>query len=270
MNIFRSTLLIIVALLAFINSTIAADDIFCVRDVDVYSESDTLDNAKREAVNKGTEEAFRLLLARLLPQETMWKVSTLKKNNAYDSVSEMKATFERMTSSSYMGKIDFCFNPQKIKTILNRMGIYYTASFSPQYLIIPILIDSKSVSIWENDEWFSAWEGMPESIGLSKFSYLLGDLQDEALIDPVSYTKQDYKNLNKILKRYGAQEAYVVIVESDKLQYKITLQNVSKDGKKYDMLIPANPAMNNEAFFKDMNTQILLKIDSIYKCFDSF
>lgn len=269
MNICRSTLLIIIVLVAFINSTFAAENIFCVPNVDVYSESDTLDNAKREAVNKGIESSFKMLLARLLPQETLWKVSSLKKNNAYDSLSEMNATFERMTSSSYMAKIDFCFNPKKVKTILNRMGIYYTDSYSPQYLIIPILIDGKSVSIWENDEWFSAWESMPAQLGLTRFSYILGDLVDETLIDPAAYAKKDYKNLSKVLSRYNAQEAYIIVADSSKARYNITIQNVSKDGKKYEMSVPVQPEINNEAFFKEMSTQILLKIDSIYKCFDS-
>jgi len=205
----------------------------------------------------------------LLPQETLWKVGTLNKNNAYDSFSEMNATFERMTSSSYMAKIDFCFNHEKIKTILNRMGIYYTESYSPRYLIIPILIDGKSISIWQNDEWFSAWESMPEKLGLTKFSYLSGDLIDEHMIDTASYTKKDYKNLGKILSRYNAAEAYLVIVELTKGQYNIKIQNISKDSKIYNMSLQSKPEINNEDFFKEMCKQILFKIDSIYKCFDS-
>ena len=61
----KQALYIFILLIASASAPIcafASDDPFVVEGVEVYAESDTLDNAKRDAVNKGTVEAFDTLL----------------------------------------------------------------------------------------------------------------------------------------------------------------------------------------------------------------
>lgn len=262
--------ILIILVISFLsNYAIAEENLFLVKDIDVYNESDTLDNARIDAVNNGTKRAFGILLDRLLPAENIWKVYNIPSNSAYDTLQDSYVTFERMTSDSYRAKIDFQFEPKKVKRILNRMGIYYTESYSPPYLLIPILIEDGKYYIWQKDEWFTAWEAMPERVGLAQFRFLLGDLLDEGTIDPKLFAQYKFKGLNALLKRYDAKEVYLIIVKNLGETYEAKIERIAPDSKPYNMTFDAKPQLNQEEFFHDMAATVLSKIDSIYKCFDT-
>lgn len=245
------------------------DNIFFVENVNVYAESDTLDNAKREAMNAGTYKAFRTLLERLLPMENYWKIDNIEQSKAFDSMKSVNTTFERMTSSSYRATVDFMFDEKRIKGLLNRMGIYYIDSYSPQTLLIPILFDGKRYDIWENESWSEAWGEMPIKFGLMRLNYTIGDLSDTELVDPAKIFTSKFSDNSAVMKHYQSEEMILVLAKQEKSKLNVSVRFLtSTSDKTKQMYFAIKSNINEQEFYKEVATEILQAADSFYKRYD--
>lgn len=247
------------------------DNVFLVENVNIYAESDDLDNAKREAMNNGTKAALRSLLERLLPMENYWKIDNIDISNAADTVKSTQIIFERMTSTSYRATIDFVFDEKLVKRILNRLGIYYIDQYSPQTLVIPVLHDGKSYDIWENTAWYEAWGEMPVRLGLMRFNYTIGDLTDTQLLNPQKIFTSKLGDNDAILKKYESEDLVLVLASTEKTKLNVSIRFITKEKDKTKQLsFPINSSVNEQEFYKTIAMQILEASDSFYKRYDDF
>jgi hypothetical protein len=261
----------ILILLLYITPALASDDPYLVENVEIYAESDSLDNAKRDAVNKGTIEAFDTLLKRLMPSSMHWKIDNIKKDQIFDLVKETKVVKERMTSKSYMATINLTFNNEGIKTILNRIGANYAEEYALTTLVIPILQKDEAYVVWGDNDWAKAWGEMPISLGLSKFSYAMGDLEDEADIDPLQVMKEPITKYKRIMQRYEADQIMFILAKELNTALDIKLRVVSLDD---DVTLHALQKVSKDSttmnLYKNVAQSLLTKVDDYYKGVNPF
>lgn len=246
------------------------DDVFFVNDVDIYAESDNLENAKNEAYNSGTKQAFSKLMERMLPKEQWWKVNDITKQKAHLALKETYVIHERMTSHSYRGKIAFQFNEVEVKKILQRAGTFYYDKYSVPHLLIPVIKKENDFLIWQDTNWNSAWDDRPSRIGLFSYVYLMDDINDVDLLKkPDSFLQMRLYKFVPILERYGAEGIVLVIGETIEDKLKLTIRIASRNSDtirtfSYDR----DPNIDDEEFYKNVASDALQKIDSIYKGYD--
>ncbi len=244
---------------------------FDVDGVEIYAESDSLDNARREAVNKGTQEAFVILLKRLIPSSMHWKIDNIKRDQIFDLVSDTKVIKERMTSKTYMATISVSFKPEEIRNILNKIGANYAGEYALSALVIPILNIDGNYQIWGDNEWAKAWGQMPLVIGLSKYSFAMGDLEDDADIDQLQVMKEPFSHYKKILEKYHADQIIFVMTKELNTAFDTSVRIVSQDD---DVTLHSMQKFNSKTgdadLYKNFALNILTKIDDYYKGVNPF
>jgi hypothetical protein len=270
----KQALYIFILLIASASAPIcafASDDPFVVEGVEVYAESDTLDNAKRDAVNKGTVEAFDTLLKRLMPSSMHWKIDNVKKDQVFDLVKETKVIKERMTSKTYMATISITFANDGIKNILNRMGANYAEEYAISTLVIPILQVEEEYYIWGDNDWAKAWGQMPISLGLSKFSYAMGDLEDDADVDQLQVMKEPITHYKRLLHKYNADQIMFIMVKELNTAFDVKIRIISLDDDvTLHSLQKISGKQDKPELYKNLGMNLLTKVDDYYKGINPF
>ncbi len=244
---------------------------FDVDGVEVYAESDSLDNARRDAVNKGTEEAFETLLKRLMPSSMHWKIENIKRDQIFDLVKETKVVKERMTSKTYMATVNISFKAEDIKNILNRLGANYASEYALSTLVIPILQIENEYYIWGDNDWAKAWGQMPINLGLSKFSYSMGDLEDDAEIDQLQVMKEPISKYKRLLEKYKADQILFISAKELNTAFDVYLRLISLDD---DVTLHSLQKIDNKqdkaTLYKNLATNLLTKVDDYFKGVNPF
>jgi len=262
---------ICILLVLYTSFAYASDNPFRVDRVEVYSESDSLDNATREAVNLGVHNAFVDMLKRLMPSSMLWKINNINKAEIYDLVDDRIVETERMTSTSYMATISFIFNERKVKNILNRLGAHYADEFTDRKLIIPILkVDGKTY-LWGKDDWMKAWSSMPTEVGLSRYAFALGDLEDITSINLNEIEDSTYDEYFSILEKYRSQEVVFIIANKrdDLIDMKLRILS-AEDEENFSTVEEMSNISNDFLDYKKVAHNVLAKLDDDYKGIKSF
>lgn len=259
-----------VASVSYANEEVV-DNVFEVKSLKAFADSDSLDNAQREAINEVTKEAFETLLKRMLPQSMHWKLDNIKKEQAYDLVKATKVNDERKTSHSYMATVDIEFSSDAVRNLLNVLGINYADEYAKPMLIVPYIIDGKNKSIWKDEKWVEAWGMAPSVVGLQKFSFMLGDIEDMSFFEDKDLSKYEFKDYTKLLKKYEASEVLLIEATKNKDTFAVQLRMLSEGDDvtqattyKFDARKPM------EEIYQGLVDDVLNKVDEYFKGVDLF
>ena len=256
-----------------VNVAQADPSLFMVEDVPIYAESMNLFDAKIEALDVATEDSFGVLLNRLLPRHLHWRVKNLS-DKAFSSVDEVKIKDERMTAFTYSAKADISFRDKNVKKILNREGIFFVSKYSLPQLLIPVLFKDLRYSIWDDNDWEEIWGNIPNTFGLLQFKFMLGDLNDQANLDPLALTgdKLNFDYFASTLAKYGASEAVIVIGRHGKDKFEVTLKHLSQNASNVTTTVyDYSPSSQNyREFYQKVATESLWVLDSYYKNHNKF
>jgi hypothetical protein len=209
------------------SQALAQENVFEVKNVEVYLEADNLDNAMIEAKNKAIKQAFHTLILRMLPNKLSWKVDVLNHEMAFDLLNTQEVISERMTADSYKGRLNIIFNEQKIKSMLSKNGIPFYDKYDDPLLIIPVLYKEGKYSVWVDDDWGRVWWGMPEKIGLSNFVYAEGDLDDNKDFAPKDMFIKNIEDYRYLLEEYEAKDLILIFAEQGDDRMKVTVKRLS-------------------------------------------
>ena len=249
------------------------NDIFTVKNIDVYAESDNLENAKSEAINIGIQHAFDKLLDKIIVSRSRWRIDAIKSSEALSAFEDYKIVKERLTAYSFTGTIDIRFSPSQIKTILNKMGITYYDEYSAVNLVIPILHRDDKVIIWGNDPWSKEWGHAPATVGLSRFAFALGDLYDIDAVDPKIALMLPYKKFLGILDRYKAENIIIIVANDFGNDISAEVRVLSKKGekRKYQRYnFKQHNKLPLKEKYKKITNDLLNRIDTLWKGIDLF
>lgn len=246
------------------------DDVFFIDDIDIYAESDNLENAKNVAFNSGTKQAFSKLMERMLPKEQWWKVGDIANQKAHLALQESYVIEERMTSHSYRAKVAFYFNAKEVKKILQRAGTFYFDQYSAPHVLIPVLRKGNNFIIWQDNAWNTAWDDRPSRIGLFSFVYLKDDINDIDLLNKSdSLLETRLYKFAPVIERYAAEGIVLIIGDKieNELHLTIRIASRAKDTIRVFSYIQEE-GVSNEDFYKNVASDALDKIDSLYKGYD--
>lgn len=249
----------------------AQNGVFTINDVPLYAESNNLFNAETEALNRGVVESFKDLVRRISLVNQHWKIANIRTENIMPAVKDIKIRDERKTAFSYRAIADITFDERAIKSILGRAGFQFLTTYSPVMLVVPVLYKGKQAVIWEDEEWMSAWGNMPNTFGLLKLSYLMGDLSDEMLLDPKLVASAKFAYFKNIMNKYNATELIIAVGSYSGNKFKVGLSHLSENDDKFKLLeYKFKSEVNLEEFYEGVAKDVLQNMDTYFKLYDSF
>jgi hypothetical protein len=268
-----SLVILVITLIIFSSSqsyakVLGQAEILEVDSINVYAEGESLEDAKDKAIKQGAIEALTAMLIRNISQENHWRIpSLIDRVEVLDLLYSNEATEERMTSHSYKAVMNFKFDHSKIRNFLTTSGIKYAERPPTKILLIPVLHQQDGrLNIWNKGPWYSAWEALPQDVGLINYNLPEGDLSDIAYIDPEEVMVESYKKYLDLLRIYEVESMVVVFATDlgDKLEVSLRFLSPASDFLRYKSFeIEQGEGLGK--FFKRVATSIAYDIDSEWK-----
>ncbi len=136
------------------------DKIFTVGNYPVEARANDAVTAKSKAFADGQQAALRSLLKRLVPVTAYARLKNLDLGKPDTLIDGVSVRSERNSTTEYIANLDFAFQPQGIRDLLDRRGIPYADKPAPEIVLVPVLAGDKLPTGLKADAWSTAWSGV--------------------------------------------------------------------------------------------------------------
>lgn len=223
--------------LAVLAASVAAPHAFAARSADAFTVAnypvDATDKdavaAKDKALADGQKAAFRSLLKRIVPVTSYKQISRLANVKAADLISGVAVRSERNSATEYIASLDFSFQPDAVRSALQREGIPFVEAQAEPVTIVPVIrqgnpAESKS----DTGPWRAAWTGLDLDHTLTPVK--LDDLKPVIHNDTVKMmTEGDDNGLRILTSEYKTNRIVLAIFETDLAAKKVLVTLTGQD-----------------------------------------
>ncbi len=178
--------------------------------VDVTAKSAAV--AREQAFGEAQQVAFQKLTERLLSEEeaSFFQMPGLEVISTM--IQDFEITEEQLSSVRYVGVYTFRFKNDAVRNYLSNYGLSYSDVRGKPVLLLPYYQQDSHPLLWgENNPWMTAWSRSESYQGLLPVMVPIGDLQDVSGIGNNDALTYDKDAMRKMLARYGAGEAVIVL-----------------------------------------------------------
>ncbi|NOT71838.1 MAG: DUF2066 domain-containing protein [Hyphomicrobium sp.] len=206
-----------------------ADAAYTVANYPVEASDKSAVAAKEKALADGQKAAFRSLLKRIVPVTSYKKISRLSAVKAGDLVSGVSVRSERNSPTEYIASLDFSFQPEAVRQVLQREGISFVDAQAEAVTIVPVLRqgnppEAKS----DSGQWRAAWTGLDLAHTLTPVK--LDDLKPVIHSDTVKMlTEGDDNGLRILAGEYKSDRVVLAIFEPDLAAKKVIVTLAGQD-----------------------------------------
>lgn len=143
----------------------AAQSIFTVGNYPVEARAGDPVAAKQKAMSEGEVAALRSLLKRLVPVTEYRRLSRLRTTDASRLLQGVQVRSERNSSTDYIANLDFMFNQEAVRALLEREGIAFAEQQAPKITVVPVWIaPATGPAVFSATQgsaaWTEAWRGL--------------------------------------------------------------------------------------------------------------
>lgn len=196
----------------------AYDSLFVVEGVKVDVTAGNSVAAQNQAFNEAQNKAFRILAQRMVIEAQAASVSTPNALTISSLVKDYEVTDEQLSAVRYVGTYTFRFREAAVSKFFSVSGVTFTNVGSKTLLILPVFQRDGRNMIWsEGNLWMQSWSNVTLVSGLVPVEVPIGDLMDIADIDEDQALSYERLKLDRMLGRYNATEAAIMIAVPDKL-----------------------------------------------------
>ena len=193
---------------------VAQSSAFVVEGVTVDVTAEDSVAAQEQAYAKAQAQAFHILAQRIVDDRQTIEYPGFE--TVASLVRDYEITDEKISSVRYVGTYTFRFREKAVSKFFSVSGVNYTAQSSRPLLVLPIFQIDGTNTIWaENNLWMKAWANSRVTGGLVPVEVPLGDLMDIADIDDSNPLRYERSKLDRMLERYNASEAAIMIAVPD-------------------------------------------------------
>jgi hypothetical protein len=134
--------------------------VYTVGRVQVSAIADDAVQAKEKATAQGQERALRLLLKRLTPFDSYNRFPKLDAAQVERLTDGYSVRNEKNSSTQYLASLDYNFQGNAIKDMLNRFGLTYTLERSEEISVLPVLVQGGAVKPPGRNPWQKAFDAL--------------------------------------------------------------------------------------------------------------
>ncbi len=235
----------ILSSLSIINTANAYDSLFIVENIKVDITAKNAVLAQERALDKAQSKAFMILARRMV--EEGQNITAPDSITISSLVKDYEVTNEQLSAVRYVGTYTFRFREAAVSKFFSASGLNFTNESSKPLLVLPVLQSGGKNILWsEGNIWMQAWGRSDLSSGLVPVEVPIGDLSDISDINEDNALKYERRKLDKMLRRYNAKEAAIMIaVPDDKGELRISIYRTDRMSAQHvqDIIISSK---NNE------------------------
>lgn len=218
------------ALLALLLGASAANarssTIYTVAKVAVEAEANDAVQAKQIALNEGQQAAFRILLKRLTHASVHPRLPLLEDAMVERMVDGFSVRRESNSTTRYIATLDFTFEPNSVRDILNRFGLPYAEDQSAPLVLLPVMIEAGAAKTGTENVWYGALEGVDYEHALSAIKLA----PPRAEFSPAMISNPGSREVLATLKQqYRAENLVLALAETDAQASKLKVRLIGRD-----------------------------------------
>lgn len=232
--------LVFLSLFLVVSVSAKADNAYLVEGVAVDASAESSGEAKNIATADARRNAFVSLLSRLSLNTEI--ADNIIDENISDMVRSEQITQEKIYSGGYSAKFNILFSKREVERILD---IQRNLAREEKYLLLPVKVVSRKTIkanaypskylVWdEENDWRESIENILSRRSSSKFIIPENDFNNIAVLNHDNVGNVEYHDLEPLLNRYSAKEAFLIFFVYDDIANKvnISVQNIKKLHKK--------------------------------------
>ncbi|HJU30996.1 MAG TPA: DUF2066 domain-containing protein [Hyphomicrobiaceae bacterium] len=229
----------------------AADDsVFTVANYPVEARADNAVAAKTKALAEGQQAAFRSLLKRLVPVTSYQRLRQLRQVSAGEMIEGVSVRSERNSTTDYIASLDFSFQANAVRDLLNREGIPFTDEQASTLILVP-LWRSPGAPPAEHAAWTNVWKGLDleHTLTPAKLQGLKREISPQAVN---ALAEGDGNAIRGLVAAYGNELVLVAVAEQDMPARRLHVALAGRDAvgafllKRAYRLDPADPGYASE------------------------
>lgn len=227
------TVLCTIFLLFISMPVFAQDPLFTIEGVKVDVTAENAIKAREEAFNQAQIKAFEELQKRMLPEGEIATQALPDPLTISAFIQDFEITNEQLSAVRYVGTYTFRFQDRAVRRHFNRSSTPHTAvSRRKSLVVLPFLQVGTASTLWSPyNGWMRAWNRAGKLGGVVSLQLPLGDLDDVSDIKDDEALSYSPARLNKLLKRYSADEAVIAIAMPDEYLAKIREDSATARGR---------------------------------------
>ena len=196
--------------------------------------------------NRVIDDGFKISFFNLLTMITTSGDRDKIKNTAIKEIKGMIDSFtigeEKFINNEYFANLETTFNKKKVLKFLEKKNIFPSISLKNKVLLIPILIDTETdtVYLFYNNIFYNKWNDEKNNFQLLEYLLPSEDLDD---LDKIQSVKNNIEahDFSDLITKYDIKDHIVLIIYKNKSEIKILskidLNNSLKlDNKRYDKI----------------------------------
>jgi len=186
--------------------------LFSVTGIKVDEQARSAARARTVALSIAEDQAFRILLRRLMAEQDLDRFVMPEGTEAADFVLGIEVIEEASSRVRYIATLNITFDPVKIRQLLGAQQIAYVGIAPKPALVVPLMWQDGAWLLWQEENTFaSLWAGDLAENRITSYRFLEGGLKERAAITPdLLLAGRGKKRLEALANRYRVDEIIVV------------------------------------------------------------
>ena len=234
---------------------------FKVSNIEISSPFD-VNFEKNTVIDEGFKASFFNLLTMIITSGDRNKIKSTPIKQIKGMIDSFRISEEKFINNEYFATLETTFNKKKVLKFVERKNIFPSVPLKNKVLLIPILMDTETDSIYlfDNNIFYDKWNDEKNSFQLLEYLLPSEDLGDLGKIQSIMNNIEAY-DFSELIEKYDLQDYIVLIIYKNKNEIKILskidLNNSLKlDNKKY-----SNINLQNENDLK----KLIIDLKNIYE-----
>ena len=202
--------------------------VYSVAKVSVTADADNAVAAKEKALAEAQQIALRVLLKRMTNWRSHAKLPVLTDEMVERMVEGMAVRRESNSNTRYIASLDFNFEPNAVRDILNRFNIAYTDQQAAQLLLLPVMVEGGAIRPGMSNAWYTALSGVDGEHALTPVK--LASPRDDITASMISDLGNNARGVFESLKyQYRSENLVLAVAEVDPKGSQLRLRLLGQD-----------------------------------------
>lgn len=223
-----ASILSIAALAISFQAKAKTPPVYTVAKVSVIADADDAVAAKEKALAEAQQSALRRLMKRVTGWGAHSRLPILPDDMVERMVEGFAVRQESNSNTRYMATLDFTFEPNSVRDILNRFGLPYTDQQAGQGLLIPVMIEGGAPRPGSGNAWFEAFSDIDTEHALTPLKLVppAANLSASMVNDLSANSRSVFETL---VYQYRSENLILAVANVDAQATQLQLRLVGRD-----------------------------------------
>ena len=177
---------------------------------------------KSKVINKAFEEAFEVLIYKLIESKDRSKISNISLMDKKNLIENFSISNEQFINNNYIASFNVQFNKRKILNYLNNKFIIPSSLKEIETLLIPVLIDADLNELYylNQNDFYNNWNHNTKNYFLVKYILPNEDIEDYDIIKKNINNIENY-DFKEITEKYNLKNEIILIMLKSNSQLRV-------------------------------------------------